>query len=138
MGNWNTDKSTTYSAVRITKDAKHFAESGEKGTDSYKPAATFLSIVDGTKGGEDIFVDVKVEGKTATNFAGLKKGAELATVTGPVSFSIGNDGKLRGKMYNAKVVLTAATREALKAVVPEAAPVESHEAADDSAAPAFK
>lgn len=133
MGTWTTDKKTEYYNVRITKDAKHFPASGEG--ESKKPSATFLSIVDGTKGGEDIFVDARVTGKRAESLANLKKGAEV-TVIGRVEFKVSDDGKLRGKIWDADVKLTEATRKALAA---EAAPVDAGvPAGDDAAAPAFE
>ncbi len=135
MGNWTTDKTTTYHGVRITSDAKHFAANPEKD----QPAATFLSIVDGTKGGEDIFIDAKVV-RGAARLAGLKKGAEV-TVEGTVEFKIGNDGKLRGKIWDARVRLPQATRGALKAAAEFAAAAASEPAAEPEAegdAPAFE
>lgn len=142
MGNWTTDKTTTYHGVRLTSDAKHFPASGEGENKKY--AATFLSIVDGTKGGEDIFVDAKVQ-RGAEKLAGLKKGQEV-TVIGTVEFKIDErTGKLRGKIWDATVKLPQATRDALKvraeaeaADAARTAEVEAAVADVEGDAPAFE
>jgi hypothetical protein len=118
-GKWTGDKKTIYFNHRLISDAKHYPENGEKG------AVTYLTIVDGTKGGEDIFIDVRVA-YGAEKMAGLKKG-QFATVEGAVEFSIGKDGKLRGKIWNATVHLDNATRAAA------AAALEGASEADDGA-----
>jgi hypothetical protein len=128
MGNWTTSKKTTYFNVRLISDAKHFPASGEG--NSKKHPATFLTIVDGTKNGEDIFVDAKVQ-RGAEKLAGLRKGQEV-TVTGTVEFSLDRNGKMRGKIWDAAVELGQAVREALKAADNEAA---AKAAADAAASP---
>lgn len=128
MGNWTTDKETIYKNVRLVGETKFFAASGE-GKD-HKPAATFFPIIDGTKGGEDIFVDVKVV-RGAERLAGLKKGQEV-TVTGTVEFKLDNQGKMRGKIWDARVSLPQATRDALKLASDEAAAAAAEAAAADA------
>lgn len=128
MGNWTTDKSTEYRNVRVVGDAKFFAANGDKG------AATFFTIVDGTKNGEDIYIDCKVT-YGAERMGGLKKGQEVS-VRGTVEFKIDDKtGKLKGKIWNAQVSLPKTTRDALAA---EAAAPPSAEAPETSSdAPAF-
>ena len=135
MGNWTTEKTTTYFNVRLVGDAKHFPKNGDK------PAATFFPIIDGSKGGEDIFVDVKAV-KGAERLAGLKKGQEV-TVRGTVEFGLDKNGKLRGKIWDGVVSLPAATREALKAQAEAAAPPPAEDPAEEASdseaeAPAFE
>ncbi len=141
-GNWTTDKTTEYRNVRAVGDAKFFPASGEGET--RKGAATFFPIVDGTKNGEDIFVDVKAL-RGADKLATLKKGDEVS-VRGTVEFSLDRNGKLRGKIWDATVSLTTATREALKAraaaeaesaAQAAAEPPPADVPADDTEAPAF-
>lgn len=137
MGNWTSSKSTTYFNHRIVGDAKFFPASGEGENKKY--AATFLTIVDGTKGGVDIFVDAKVM-RGAERLAGLKKGQEV-TVVGRVEFALDKNGKLRGKIWDAHVEVGQAVRDAMKASASEAAappPAEDPAPADDGAAPAFE
>lgn len=140
MGNWTTDKETTYFHVRTVSDAKHFPASGEG--ENKKTAATFLTIVDGTKNGEDIFIDVKAV-RGAERLANLKKGSEV-TVKGTVEFSLDRNNKLRGKIWDATVRYGAGVREDLKDAAEAAraaaeaatAPPEAPEAEGD--APAFE
>lgn len=136
MGNWTTDKTTTYKNVRLVSDAKHFPARGEG--DTYQAAATFLTIVDGTKDGQDIFVDAKVT-RGAAKLAGLKKGHE-ATVEGTVEFKVDEKtGRLKGKIWDARVSLGYAVRQELGAAAADAAAAPTDApAADDSAAPAFE
>lgn len=110
-GNWTSDKFTQYNNVRLVADAKHFPEKGERGQQGYQSAATFLTFVDGTKNGVDIFIDAKVM-RGAEKAGGLKKGQEV-TVTGTVEFSLDKTGKLRGKIWDAKLSLGYAVRQAL-------------------------
>jgi hypothetical protein len=144
MGNWTTDKTTEYRNVRIVGDAKFFAASAAQGDQKGKTAATFITVVDGTKNGEDIFVDAKLV-RGAENLADLKKGDELS-VKGTVEFSLDNKGNMRGKIWDATVSLPTATREALKARrgARDAAAAEAEQAvatttdAEASEAPAFE
>jgi len=136
-GTWTTDKTTEYRNVRVVGDAKYFPESGDKG------AATFLTIVDGTKGGEDLYVDCKVA-FGAEKAGGLKKGQEIS-VRGTVEWKVDEKtGKLKGKIWNAQISYSKATRDALAAALvgsaeaaapPPAAPADSE--APTSEAPAF-
>jgi hypothetical protein len=133
MGNWTGDSETEYRYHRLTGDAKHFPANEE----TKQPAATFLSIVHGTKNGEDIFIDVRVV-RGAAKAAGLKKGQEVS-VRGRVDFALDRNGKLRGKMWDAHLSYGSAVRESLKVAEPEAAaPPPAEVPADDGSAPAFE
>lgn len=131
QGKWTTSKITTYFNVRLVSDAKHFPANGDK------PACTFITIVDETKGGETFYIDAKVT-YGAEKAGGLKKGDEV-TVIGTVEFKTDEKtGKVKGKIWNATLQLGSAARASIAASAAEsAAPPSDSAPAADTSAPAF-
>jgi hypothetical protein len=128
-GQYTTDKSTNYFNVRLTRDAKHFPKKDDQG------AATYISFVDGTKGGEDIFIDAKVK-RGAELMAALKKG-DIVCVRGCVEFSTNPQGRLVGKIHDAHVNTTVKLKERQSEVAAEADAPPPETPPDDGSAPAF-
>lgn len=133
-GQYTTDKLTIYRNVRLTKDAKHFPKTADKG------AVTYVTFVDGTKNGEDIFVDAAIK-RGADLMSALKKG-DIVSVTGCVEFSLSTyNGKMQGKIFDASV----ATQVKLKDRAAEGTPTPSAESgggltgvtSDTDGSPAF-
>ncbi len=125
MGQYTTIKTTHYELVRLTRDAKHFAKTADKG------AVTYITFVDGTKDGEDIFIDAAVK-RGADLMAGLLKG-DIVNVTGTVEFSTNPvTGKLVGKIYDAKVSTSVKLKERATQATPTL-----NTTADDGQALAF-
>lgn len=122
-GRYTTKKLTTYMNVRLSRDAKHFEASGDK------PAATYISFYDGTKGGTDIPIDARII-RGANLFKGLKKG-DVVTLAGPVQYKADAEGKIRGTIYD---VVDVATLVNLKEREEGATPAP---VAEDTDAPTF-
>lgn len=127
-GNWTGDSTTEYRNHRLISDAKFFPKNEEK----EQPAATFVTVVHGTKNGEDIFVNARVI-RGAEKAGGLKKGTEVS-VRGTVEFSLDRNGKLQGKIWDAQLSYGSAVRSALAEA---AAPPAEASAEPEGDAPAF-
>lgn len=139
MGNYSTKNIMVFEAVKLVSNPRHFSATDDM------PAATYLTIVHGTKGGEDVFVDAKVV-RGAVLFAGLRKGDLCCTIKGRYELTRDRNGNLRGKIYDADIVTTvdlkARAEEAGKtsdkaAATADVAPADSDGEVDADQAPAF-
>ncbi len=133
MGNYSTKNNTVYFDVRLVRDAKHFEANGDK------PACTFLTFVHGVKGDDcDLFIDAKIV-RGSKLMSALKKGDDMVSIWGELTFKTGKDGEVRGIIHDAQCVTKVKLKDRLEGAsapvdnIPEM-PVEAAAAGD---APAF-
>lgn len=94
---FDTHAKTIY-LVRLAQDAKVFPRKSGDGED------VVLTFVDGSRieGTEELWVDARVAKFQADRAKGYRKGDEVQ-IDGKLRFKLQDDGKIRGKIYDAVV-----------------------------------
>lgn len=120
MGSFSTENTSIYYNVRLAADAKHLEAKADK------DAVTYLFFYHGTKGGEDLPVDVQV--KRGAALAGNYRKGDFVNIEGQMTYELDKrNGKLKGKLYANKVTSLVKLKERVEEAPPaaeEPAPAE--------------